>query len=84
MMHALTPLIADAGWHDGNGWHHGGWWIVFPILWLLLAAAVFAVLWRRGRGPHDSNDSPRRILGERFARGEITLDEYRDRLSQLQ
>jgi uncharacterized membrane protein len=45
---------------------------------------VIAVLWRRGRGAHDSNDSPRRILGERFARGEITLDEYRDRLSQLQ
>jgi putative membrane protein len=83
-MHTLAPLIADAwGWHNGNGWHHGGWWIVFPILWLLLAALVVALFWRCGRR-NDTTDSPRRILGERFARGEISLDEYRDRLAQLQ
>lgn len=79
-MHALVPLIADAGWHHH---HHGGWWIVFPILWLLLAALVVALFWRRGRG-RDGGDSPRRILGERFARGEINAEEYRDRLSRLQ
>ena len=79
-MHALTPLLANAGgWH-----HHGGWWIVFPILWLVLAAFVVALFWRRGRGRRDGGNSPRRILGERFARGEISADEYRERLSQLQ
>jgi putative membrane protein len=77
-MHALTPLLAHAA-----GRHHG-WWIVFPILWLLLAGLVVALFWRRGRGPTDGGDSPRRILGERFARGEINAEEYRDRLSQLQ
>lgn len=81
-MHFLTPFIAGAGWHDGNGWHSSHWWIVVPFLWLTLAAFVIALFWRRGR-PHDGADSPRRILGERFARGEISLDEYRDRLSQL-
>jgi putative membrane protein len=77
-MHPITPLLASA-----NGWHHGHWWIVFPILWLLLIALAIALFWRRGR-PHDGGDSPRRILGERFARGEISVDEYRERLAELQ
>jgi putative membrane protein len=77
-MQTLTPLIAHA-----SGWHHGGWWIVFPFLWLVLATFVVAVFWRRGHGPRRDGDSPRRILGERFARGEISADEYRDRLGQL-
>ena len=84
-MQTLTPLLASAsGWHDGNGWHGGHWWIVFPILWLLLIGGAIALLWRRGRGGGDGGDSPRRILGERFARGEIDAEEYRDRLAQLQ
>lgn len=75
-MNAVAPLLASA-----DGWHDGHWWIVFPILWLLLiiAAIALALLWRRSRG----GDSPKRILGERFARGEISADEYRDRLAQL-
>jgi putative membrane protein len=68
---------------DSAGSHHGHWWIVFPIFWLLLIAVVIALFWRRGRGPRDRDDSPKRILGERFARGEINADEYRERLAQL-
>lgn len=75
-MYALPVLLASA-----NGWHEGHWWIVFPILWLLLIGAAIALFWRRGRG--GGGDSPKRILGERFARGEISADEYRDRLAQL-
>ena len=73
-MHVVTSLLADA-----NHWHDGHWWIVFPIFWLLFAALVATIFFRFGRG-----DSAKRILGERFARGEITGDEYRDRLAQLQ
>jgi putative membrane protein len=72
-MHALT-LLAAGDWH-----HHGHWWIVFPILWALLVALVITLLWRR----RDGGDSAKRILGERFARGEISADEYRERLAQL-
>ena len=78
-MHVLTPLIAGT-----DRWHDGHWWIVFPILWLLLLATAIALLWRRGRTRCDGSESPRRILAERFARGEINADEYRERLGQLQ
>jgi putative membrane protein len=81
-MDGLLSYSATLGaWHPG--WHHDHWWVVFPIAWLLLAALVVALLWWRGRD-HGAGESPRRILGERFARGEISADEYRDRLAQLQ
>ena len=70
----------------GSGWHHGHhWWIVFPILLLVIIGVLATLLWRHGsgRGPTDPGDSARRILGERFARGEINADEYRERLAQL-
>jgi putative membrane protein len=75
-MQAMTMLAS------ANDWHDGGWWIVFPIFWLLVAAFVLSLVWRRC-GASARGDSPRRILGERFARGEISADEYRDRLSHL-
>lgn len=79
MVHTLALVLAD-----GNGWHHGHWWVVFPIFWLLLVVIVVAFFWRRKRCASDGGDSPRRILAERFARGEIDGEEYRDRLAQLQ
>ena len=76
-MQALTPLFVYANSSD-----HGHWWIVFPILWAVLIATAIFLLWRRGRRPPD--DPAKRILGERFARGEISADEYRERLALLQ
>ena len=76
-MQALTPLFLYA---DSS--HDGHWWIVFPILWAVLIASAIYLFWRRGRGGPD--DPAKRILGERFARGEISADEYRQRLAQLQ
>jgi putative membrane protein len=77
MLHTYASVLANS-----NGWHHGHCWIVFPIL-LLLAAIAVALFRRRGRGPGGGADSPKRILAERFARGEISGEEYRDRLAQL-
>jgi putative membrane protein len=79
-MQALTPLFVYA-----NSAHDGHWWIAFPILWAVLIAAAIFLFWRRGpRGPRDGGDPAKRILSERFARGEINADEYRERLAQLQ
>ena len=53
-----------------------------PLVWALLIVLV-GVLLRRPRQPPRSGDPARTILAERYARGEITPDEYRERLETL-
>lgn len=69
-----------------NGWAMGWMW-VWPVLVLagLMAIAAAAVLWSRGSGsePVDGAAGARRILDERFARGEIDEEEYRRRCAEL-
>jgi putative membrane protein len=65
----------------------GGWWepwfLVFPLFWF---AVVFgAIFLLRHRGPAwRRTSSPEEILAERYARGEISVEEYRQRLGVLQ
>jgi putative membrane protein len=74
-----AALLAD----HRDGWGHG-WWPLWPILWLAVIVAVVWFLSRqwgkpRGGGP----DRAKEILAERFARGEISSEEYRQRLAEL-
>ena len=70
-------MLADAGWLPG-----------FGLLWIVLVWGVVAFFfwrrrgWRGGwrGGPSASGEA---VLGERYARGEITEDEYRERLGVL-
>ena len=77
-MNTLT-LLASAG---GDGDH--GWWIVWPLVWI---AVIVGLVWfftrRRGPGERSGADRARDILAERFARGELSVEEYRERLAQL-
>jgi putative membrane protein len=78
---ALTTLVAS---FSNDGGH--GWWPVWPLLWLLvIGAVIWFVARRRGPSdrPQDGNDRAKGILAERFARGEISGEEYRERLDQL-
>jgi putative membrane protein len=61
-----------------------GWWIVWPLLWIAL---IVAIVWfvrpawrRRERSP---NERAKEILAERYASGDLTSEEYRERLVQL-
>lgn len=78
-MNGLTLLASG-----GGDWDHA-WWPVFPLLW---GAAIVAIVWfvtrRRWPRERDGQERARDILAERFARGELTGDEYRERLAQLQ
>jgi putative membrane protein len=63
----------------------GAWWPIFPFLWLLFFAAIVFTCLRFGRRRH-SWAGPRAgeaKLAERFATGEITEQEYRERRAVL-
>ena len=75
------------GYHDGVGW--GGWVLMVLTMvafWGLVIYAILA-LFRSNSAPSTGPDGapadPRRILDERFARGEIDLDEYQARREAL-
>jgi putative membrane protein len=80
-MHTMI-LSAHGPWHDG---HAGGWWPVFPIgfglLWLLLLGGGGYLLWRRSQS--SGGGGAEAVLAERYARGEIDEEEYRERLGVL-
>ena len=62
-----------------------GWWPGFGLLWIVLVWTFVAVLFfrRRRRWWGSPRASGEAVLGERYARGEITEDEYRERLRVL-
>ena len=76
----LTTILSAAALANRGD----GWWPLWLLFWLVIVAAVAWFLWRRwGRPRGDGLDRAKEILAERYARGELTSDEYRDRLAQL-
>jgi uncharacterized membrane protein len=79
-----TLAIADHGpWRDHDG--PPEFWPVFPLLWLLVLAAVVAtaiVVSRRSRAAQPRCAGETR-LAERYAAGEIDEEEYRTRRAVL-
>jgi putative membrane protein len=75
----MLMLLASDHYH---GWH---WlWPPVPLAWLLVFFVLARfVFWRRPYWRHAGPDA-RAILAERYARGEISLEEYRERLGNLE
>ena len=76
--------------HMGGDWDHmgdqmGGWawgfgWL-FMVLFVVLVVALvaWAVLVSRGGSARSGRNSAVAVLEERFARGELSPEEYRER-----
>lgn len=70
--------------HMNDMWMDMMWWMWIPsviVIGALIALGVWAV--QRFSEPRGRSDA-RRILEERFARGEIDADEFRSRLATLE
>ncbi len=80
----------------GNGWGMAWMWVIWPLVILaIVALVVFLVRGTTSRDPgHGGEAAPPRhpgsgrsraqeILDERYARGEITDEEYRERRRHL-
>lgn len=95
---AIAPLSAWAqqgGRYYGHMWD-GGWhgWLFGPLMMFLLVAlvvvgVVLAIRWAGGDGRGEPSGgppqrTPRVILDERFARGEIDKEEYEERRRVLE
>ena len=84
---AVLPL-ADDHW-DGPG----PWVLVFPLFWAFVILTFVWLFRGRGWGPgprrrswpprEPERESAAEILDRRFAQGEIDVEEYRDRRSEL-
>jgi len=79
-MTLTTSLLASVGDHDEH------WWFVFPFFWLLWVGVIASFVYFVFRGKArrwNGHDRAKAILAERFARGEISGEEFRERLEQL-
>jgi putative membrane protein len=71
-------------WQDG--WGAGNWLVMSVIMLLFWVLVIGFVVWLvRGRldAPQPDVNRARQILDERFARGEIDAEEYRQRRDHL-
>lgn len=83
-------------WHDGMGGGAGWWWFLMVIMMIAFWGGLIWIgiaLLRRDRHPLNVGPPPvsyssqrpsaQEILAERLARGEIDIDDYRQRVVAL-
>lgn len=89
----VIAVISSQRWDDNHMWGDDGWmWLWGSIMMLVVVVAVGLIVWlvvratqsqQRGALHDESGARARGILAERYARGEITTEEYQERLTVL-
>ncbi|GAA4924852.1 putative membrane protein [Stackebrandtia albiflava] len=80
-MTTVAHTILANGPHE-YGFAPGPWFLLVPLFWAAVIVTVIVLVKRRGaqwRRHHGAEG----VLRERFARGEVTEEEYRQRLEVL-
>lgn len=85
---AVVIADANARGHMGDG-HMSGWGVGWMWLWIvflcvaIIAGAVWLITRGRDATTGATSSRARDILDERYARGELSTEEYRERVDQL-
>ena len=79
VMTTATQVLAHS-----TDWGPGPWWPLFPLFWVLVwGVVIFAVFRFRRGGRWHQGRSAEDVLAETYARGDISVEEYRERLGVL-
>lgn len=79
--------------YDGHHWGDGWMWLWGTLMMVIVVGLVAASIWalvrrdrdeQRPRGSGRHGRRAREILDERYARGEIESDEYREKVQHLE
>lgn len=75
-------------WYEGmGGWGWGLMTVSMVLFWVLLIVAIVALVRYLMRAEREKGssaaDSAERLLAERYARGDIDAEQYRERLATL-
>jgi putative membrane protein len=77
---AALPLLTHQA---GGDWGHHPWWPLWLLFWAaVIGTAVWLISRRRGRRGAPLYRA-HEILAERYARGELGGEEYRQRVAEL-
>lgn len=87
----VTTFPHHWGGDGGHMWDDhmwgGGWMWIWPLLMVAMVVAVGVAVWlatRAGRpADRDGTGRAREVLAERYARGELSTEEYHERLEHL-
>lgn len=71
------------GWYDMDGWNWVWMTTTMVVFWGAVAAVVITLIRRTSPTPATPHNTPEEVLRQRLARGEIDVDEYRQRLDAL-
>ncbi len=80
----LAQVVADTdGWGHMDGWGGGWMWLWGTLMMLFWVAIIAGAVWYLGRSRERRPGRAREILEERYASGELSTEEYRERLDHL-
>ena len=89
--HSAVYAAARRGPGHGHGWWHtgAGGEIVMAIIWIVVVALVLVALlaWSRRSGrfpPIEEKDSPLDTLKHRYAKGEISKEEFEEKKRDIE
>lgn len=87
----FTDFVAQSNnWDHMNGWGGGWMWLWGMAMMAGVVALIVRLVRTDSRAPaptaalRDPTDRAREILAERFAEGELSTAEYRERLAELE